>query len=125
MRTKTITIARGKAVIVIQGVAKSDEERVREIFHTTLERLEEIISVPAEKVLDQLKREDAMRGTPAGSLKAYRYREGLTQADLAKKAGLKQGHISEMERGKRAIGVKSAKALASVLNCRWEKLITE
>jgi DNA-binding XRE family transcriptional regulator len=37
-------------------------------------------------------------------LRAARKREGLTQKDLAISIGVKQSHISEMEKGKRPIG---------------------
>lgn len=42
-------------------------------------------------------------------LKGCRYREGLTQKNLAEVLNLKQNHISEMENGKRTIGKALAK----------------
>lgn len=84
-----------------------------------------VIALPAKAVQKRLKRNAPLAGTPAGALRAYRLREDLTQGKLSEKAGIAQGHISEMERGKRAIGIKSAKTLARALNCRWERLLTE
>jgi len=49
-------------------------------------------------------------------LKGLRYREGLTQVQLAEKTGIRQNHLSEMESGKRPIGKENARKLAAVLN---------
>ena len=61
--------------------------------------------------------------TPGASLRAYRYREELTQAELAEKCGVPQANISAMEKGKRPIGLKVAKRLADILNCDYKKLV--
>ena len=50
------------------------------------------------------------------ALAGVRYREGLTQIQLAEKIGVPQRHISEMETGKRPIGKAMAKRLAQVLD---------
>jgi DNA-binding XRE family transcriptional regulator len=57
---------------------------------------------------------------PRDVLKGARYREGLTQAQLAAKVGVKVTHISEMERGKRPIGKEMAKRLAKALHSRYK-----
>lgn len=49
-------------------------------------------------------------------LKATRERKDCSQTMLSEKTGIPQPHISEMERGKRPIGKKTAGALAKVLN---------
>lgn len=122
MNTRTITITKGSTVIVVRDIPRDQEKNVRRIFFTTLEQLEKIIAVPAARVRAKIKKEIPLAGTPAGALKAYRLRVGITQARLAELSGLKQSHISEMEKGKRAIGLKSAKALAKALHCRWDRL---
>lgn len=53
---------------------------------------------------------------PAVHLKGLRYREGMTQAQLAERTGIHQRHISEMENGKRGIGKETAIKLAEALN---------
>ena len=53
-------------------------------------------------------------------IKGSRYKEGLSQVDLAKKAGIPQQHISEIENGKRAIGVTIAKKLAKAFKCDYK-----
>jgi ribosome-binding protein aMBF1 (putative translation factor) len=49
-------------------------------------------------------------------LAGSRYKEGLTQRELAEKTGIPQRHISEMENGKRLIGKKLARKLGEILN---------
>lgn len=52
--------------------------------------------------------------SPSMCLRGLRTREGLTQAELAKKLGVKQHHISEMENGKRPVGPEIARRLEEV-----------
>jgi ribosome-binding protein aMBF1 (putative translation factor) len=52
-------------------------------------------------------------------LRGARYREGLTQQQLAAQVGVKVSHISEMERGKRPIGKEMARRLAKALNADY------
>jgi mRNA interferase RelE/StbE len=49
------------------------------------------------------------------AVKAYRERLGMNQAELAAAAGLTQGALSDIERGRRKPGLNAAKALAKVL----------
>jgi transcriptional regulator with XRE-family HTH domain len=53
--------------------------------------------------------------TPAASLKALRLRAGLTQEELAKKAGLDRPWVNQMERGNRPITASPAEKLAAAL----------
>lgn len=57
---------------------------------------------------------------PGVCLRAARRREGLSQADLSKKTGIPQRHISEMENSKRPIGKKNARIFAEVLNAGYK-----
>ncbi len=50
------------------------------------------------------------------ALRGARYREGLTQRQLADLTGIPQRHISEMESGKRQIGRERAKKIAEALH---------
>ena len=74
----------------------------------------------AEELFPELN--DPVMG-PANYLRGIRRREKLTQTELAKKAGMKQHHISEMESGKRTITKAAAKKLAAVLNTDWRRMI--
>ena len=53
-------------------------------------------------------------------LRGARYREALTQAQLAARVCVKPSHISEMERGKRPIGKEMARRLAKALNTSYK-----
>jgi DNA-binding XRE family transcriptional regulator len=75
----------------------------------------------AHEIRAILKKKDTLIGTSGGTIKAYRFREGLTQQDLAQKSGIKQSHISEMEKNKRPVGLKVAKKLADALNCHYHR----
>lgn len=54
------------------------------------------------------------------AIRAYRYRENLTQRQLSDLTGIPQRHISEMENGKRPIGKELAKRLGKVLNTDYK-----
>lgn len=60
---------------------------------------------------------------PGRILRGLRVREGLTQAALAAKAGLKPHHISEMENRKRPIGKDVARRLAAALGADFRILL--
>jgi ribosome-binding protein aMBF1 (putative translation factor) len=49
-------------------------------------------------------------------LRGARYRERLSQKELAKRAGVSQENISKMETGQRPVGEKVAKKLAKALH---------
>ena len=57
---------------------------------------------------------------PGHVLRGSRFREGLTQVQLAKLMGIPQRHISEMEHGKRPIGREMAKRLGKALNISYK-----
>lgn len=57
---------------------------------------------------------------PGVILRGARGKEGLTQLELAKRTGLPQRHISEMENGKRPIGKANAKKFAGVLRIGYK-----
>lgn len=52
---------------------------------------------------------------PGVFLAGARYREGMTQAQLAEATGIPRRHISEMEHGKRPMGKQTARKLAEAL----------
>ncbi len=62
--------------------------------------------------------------TPGAALRGYRYREGLTQKDLAAKVGASAQNISDMESGRRVIGKDMAQRLGAALNAPWRRLLT-
>lgn len=56
-------------------------------------------------------------------LRGARYRENLSQKELAKRSKVTQDDISKIENGKRTIGEKVAKRLARVLNIDYKMLL--
>jgi ribosome-binding protein aMBF1 (putative translation factor) len=52
-------------------------------------------------------------------LRGARYREGMSQVELAKKSGVHQNEISKIENGKRGVGEKVAHKLADALNINY------
>lgn len=57
---------------------------------------------------------------PGDALKGARYKEAVTQRQLAEMTGIPQRHISEMENNKRPIGIKRAKILGKALNIGYK-----
>ncbi len=57
---------------------------------------------------------------PGSCLRWARYREGITQKQLADMTGVPQRHISMMENGKRPIGKEMAKRLGKALNISYK-----
>lgn len=57
---------------------------------------------------------------PGNALRALRRRQEMTQAGLADVLGISKGNISAMELGKRTIGIKMAKRLASALETSYK-----
>jgi DNA-binding XRE family transcriptional regulator len=57
---------------------------------------------------------------PGDTLKGARLMHELTQAQLGAMMGVKPGHISEMEKGKRPIGKEMARRLAKALNTSYK-----
>jgi DNA-binding XRE family transcriptional regulator len=76
--------------------------------------------IGVQDATDTVSIEEAFPGyadNPLGlALRGARYREGLTQRQLAESTGIPQRHISEMESGKRQIGRERAKKIAEALN---------
>ena len=73
-----------------------------------------------KKVKDSLKGEFVSakkygKLTPGKALKIYRELQGLTQAELAEKSGLRQATISSLEHDRVVMGVDRAKVLALAL----------
>lgn len=56
-------------------------------------------------------------------LRGARYRENMSQNELAKKTGQTQDNISKIENGKRTVGEKLAKKFAKVLNIDYRLLL--
>ena len=58
--------------------------------------------------------------SPANRLRGLRTREGITQKEMARTLGLRQHHISEMEKGVRSISVDMAKRIGETYNISYK-----
>ena len=64
-----------------------------------------------------------MQSNRVGNLLAgARLKQGLTQAQLAKKLGIRQNMISDYEKGKRRLSPSMAQRLAKILNIKVDRL---
>ena len=111
-----------KVIIEMPGKVKKltfvSSEHLQKL-ETFLDRYGESESVSWEKVA---KDDIAKYGKAGIALRGARYREGLSQKELAKRTGITQDNISKMENGKRPIGEKVAKKLAKALKIDFELL---
>lgn len=57
---------------------------------------------------------------PGKCIRGARYREAITQTQLANMIGVRRSHLSEMENGKRTIGKEMAKQLGKALNVGYK-----
>lgn len=58
-------------------------------------------------------------------LRGIRYRENLSQKQLAEMSGVSQNEISKIENGKRAVGQRVGKRLAKALKINYKLLLQE
>lgn len=91
-------------------------------FESLLDKYEETDSVDwrivAEDSIAKYKRAGMV-------LRGARYREDMTQKELAKLSGVSQENISRIENGKRSIGIKIAKKLAKPLKINYLLLLDD
>jgi len=88
-------------------------------MHRLMQAALELIEDEAQERLYEF--EELFPDFHAGNaLRGARTREGLTQAQLAERVGIKIHHISEMENGKRPIGKEMARRLAKALNTSYK-----
>lgn len=121
METIRIEGEAGLIKFVPAGISYARILKIEKELKKLIDASEKYMTVDEMRAI--LKKKDPLIGTPGGVIRAYRAREGMTQQVLAKKSGLKQGHISEMEQNKRGIGVKVAKKLARVLRCDYRRFL--
>ena len=73
---------------------------------------------------DWLTLEEVFPDSHAGDrINGLRYRENMTQKQLAELAGISVQNLSHMEHGRRAVGQEMAKRLAKALNADWRTLL--
>ncbi len=77
-------------------------------------------TVPASEVFKDLYQK---YGEVGATIRGCRARDGMTQAALAKKLGIHQSHVSQMEHSKRVIGKKMAQKLAQIFNTSYKMFL--
>ena len=86
---------------------------------------EEKPALPPVDDRDWLTIEEVFPDFHAGDgLRGIRYRENISQRQLARLTGVSVQNISAMENGRRPIGKEMAKRLAKVLNTDWRLLLS-
>ena len=106
---------------VYQALRALKKLREPDFFETWLTR---IVLNECRRELRRRRRLTGEDALPGVLLAGARYREGLTQAQLAEKTGLPRRHISEMENGKRPVGKKNARILGDALGIEPRLLLT-
>ncbi len=112
-------------------IVTPDAEKISYIATKNIEKLEAFLEKYAELEEDdkpiawkELAKERIAKYKKAGLvLRGMRYRENVSQKELAKRSGVNQNEISKIENGKRTLGEKVAKKLAEALNFNYELLL--
>jgi len=63
------------------------------------------------------------KSSPGENLREMREWLGLSAAELSRQTGISPQHISDMEKGMRSIGKKSAEKIAAALECSPESFV--
>ena len=112
------------ADVIVRPGEKVNRERLKNMIRATLDQYLIEDRVSAEAAHDAARRRHGEHYMTAGyCLRVYRQRADLTQAELARKSGLRQRHLSEMENNRRAIDKANAETLAGILDCDCRKFL--
>lgn len=118
---------KGHLVYKVMIEAPGKKKRLSFVSAQHIDRLEAFLEKYSQSDAvpwEELAKERIAKYTKAGlALRGARYREGLSQKELAKRSGIAQENISKMENGKRFIGEKTAKKLAKVLGIDFALLM--
>jgi DNA-binding XRE family transcriptional regulator len=60
---------------------------------------------------------------PGITIRIRRENADMTQADLSEKSGVPVPNISAIENGKRSVGARTARRIASALGCNYKELL--
>jgi DNA-binding XRE family transcriptional regulator len=111
-------------------IVTPNAEKISYIATKNIEKLEAFLEIYAEIEEDEpvawkeLAKERIAKYKKAGLvLRGMRYRENVSQKELAKRSGVNQNEISKIENGKRTVGKKVSKKLAEALNFNYELLL--
>jgi len=116
MKTQTT----GALTEISLTVPSEDAERFCKAIRSLLE-LVRPATRPANEDGEELypAREVFPESTPGNRLRGLRTREGITQKELARTLGIRQHHVSEMEKGVRSISKEMAKRIGEAYNVSY------
>lgn len=127
VHTKTHHIKKEAFEVVIKMPGKKTRfsyipTRFLRQFETFLEDHEKNDSVDWKEVV----KDSIVKHKQAGMvLRGARFREDMSQKELAKRSGVSQDNISRIENGKRVVGEKVAKRLAKPLKINHRLLLDD
>lgn len=73
-------------------------------------------TIPADEMFKEL---DKKHGVIGSTIRGFRARDNMTQTELARRLGVHQSNVSQMEYSKRAIGKKMAEKLAKIFKTSY------
>lgn len=111
------------ANIKIQPLENVNSVDLKNLIKLALDSYALSQNIPASIIHAEIKDKHENFGTPGYYLRLFRSREDLSQLKLAENIGIKQHHISEMEKNKRVIGKTLAKKFAALFGCDYKKFL--
>jgi len=102
-------------------VPSKDAQRLCKAINSLLELVRSAARPVNEKEEEvYTAREVFPESSPGNRLRGLRTREGITQKELAKVLGIRQHHVSEMEKGLRSISKDMAKRIGEAYNISYK-----
>jgi DNA-binding XRE family transcriptional regulator len=120
MKTQTT----GALTEICLTVPSRDADRLCKAIHTLLE-LAKLSPRPVNEDGEELYTGDEVfpEGHPGMALRGLRTREGITQKELAARLGIRQHHVSEMEKGIRPITLDMAKRIGEAYKISYKVFV--
>ena len=117
MRTQTT----GALTEISLTVPSEDAERLCKAINGLLELISPAVRPLNEDEGELYPARDVFpESSPGNRLRGLRTREGITQKELAKALGIRQHHVSEMEKGLRSISRDMAKRIGVIYNISYK-----
>ena len=116
MRTQTI----GALTEISLTVPSVNAERVCKAINSMLELAQFPRPVNEEGEELYSAAEVFPEGHPGMALRGLRTREGVTQKEFAARLGIRQHHVSEMEKGRRPITLEMAKRISEAYDISYK-----
>ena len=115
---RALEIHHDLAAVAPKPSGEGKATRLKKMIGSALDQYRIKDRIPAKVVHDVMRERHGEHYRTAGYyLRIYRRRAELTQVALARRAGIRQRHLSEMENNTRAIGAVDARKLAEILDC--------